>query len=199
MQYFKWDEVRGRPFSEQAAQVVNKYRSAARGQMAAAALRAWKTAPVFGIGPGMHQNVWFHFAPTPDGDRERGIRPTRTNIDFHSYEVHNDWLQLLEEYGIVGFALFAAAAGAVLAGLLAAFCRESRARRDNAWRDTGRDSQAMVLAALFSCAAMAFHSLGDFNLQMPATAWMFAAIVAVALALVLRTDGEPSWMREFET
>ena len=46
-----------------------------RGQMIAGAFRAWRTAPWLGIGPGMHENLWPHFAASPDGDRETGTWP----------------------------------------------------------------------------------------------------------------------------
>ena len=48
----------------------------------------------------------------------------------------------------------------------------------------------LTLTALLALVAMAFHSLGDFNLQMPATTWLFAALLALPLALVFRRDGD---------
>jgi len=37
------------------------------------------------------------------------------------------------------------------------------------------------VTGLLALIAMAFHSLGDFNLQMPATTWMLAALVSLPL------------------
>jgi O-antigen ligase len=159
-----------------------------RYQMAAAALRAWRTvSPVFGIGPGMHQNLWPHFAASPDGDREKGKWPTHPNNTFHSYEVHSDWTQLLEEYGAVGLALFLAAAGGGLAVLL-----KGRALALTRMRRCGEPTPYywQIQGAIFAAAAMAFHSIGDFNLQMPATVWMLAAIVSMPMAHVLRDSRE---------
>jgi O-antigen ligase len=154
-----------------------------RYQMIAAALRAWKTAPVFGIGPGMHQNLWPHFAATPDGDPAAGKWPTYPNTTFHSYEVHSDWTQLLEEYGAVGLALFLAAIGVTLSVLLRGRARAlRRMRRDG--QETGY--YWAIQAALLASAGLAFHSLGDFNLQMPATTWLLAALVSVPLAHIVR-------------
>lgn len=158
-----------------------------RYQMASGALRAWQTAPVLGIGPGMHRNLWPRFAATPDGDRERGIWPSRSNLHFHSYEVHSDWVQLLEEYGSVGLVLFLVAVLGVMGPLLAAWRAEARAwARPGGPADGADPAYPAVLGALLGAAAMAFHSLGDFNLQMPATTWLLAAMVALALGRVLR-------------
>ncbi len=145
-----------------------------RYQMTAAALRAWRLSPVMGIGPGMHRHYWFHVAATPDGDRTTGRWPTFTNTWFHSYEVHNDWAQLLEEYGVAGLLLFLIGAGVGMAMLWRRW-RAERERRPS-------HHAALPLAVLLVAIAMAFHSLGDFNLQMPATVWMFAALIGVGLS-----------------
>jgi hypothetical protein len=73
-------------------QIIEKVRQDSRGRMCAGAWRAWLTAPWLGTGPGMHRHLWPIFAASGDGDREAGIWPTLINDDFHSYEVHNDWL-----------------------------------------------------------------------------------------------------------
>jgi O-antigen ligase len=140
-----------------------KARATSRGRMIGGALRAWRDAPVFGIGPGMHQHLWPHYAASSDVDRESGIWPSLPNYNFHSYEVHSDWVQLLEEYGVVGLLLFLLPAATLFIILV---------------RST--QYSAALLGGILAFLAMAFHSLGDFNLQMPATTWMFGAILALA-------------------
>jgi O-antigen ligase len=148
-----------------------------RYQMSAAALRGWMSSPWIGIGPGMHQNLWPHFAPSADGDREKGIRPRFLNNSFHSYEAHNDWVQLLEEYGLVGVILFLWAVGRSGMALLRGWKRAAA--------DLSRGVETSVLpAALLAAAAMVLHSGGDFNLQIPATTWLLAAMMALALAFI---------------
>jgi len=44
----------------------------------------------------------------------------------------------------------------------------------------------VVLGGVLACVCMGFHSLGDFNLQIPATAWLLAAILAAPIAHMLR-------------
>ncbi|MBN1672246.1 MAG: O-antigen ligase family protein [Kiritimatiellae bacterium] len=164
-------------------------RKAGRFQYAASALRAWRSAPWYGIGPGMHQHLWPHFAASEDGDREAGKWPTFPNYHYHLYEVHNDWVQLLEEYGLIGVALFLGAALSVLSTLFTGYYREVRDRIKTDWRRRiRRPHYPMLLGAILACAAMAFHSLGDFNLQMPATVWLLAAIVAIPVAFIVREE-----------
>ncbi len=83
-----------------------------RGTYIQSALRAWKSSPVWGIGPGQHSNRWAEFNPTDDavkpinGDISTMKKPRYVNNSQHLYEVHSDWTQLLEEYGSVGLMLF---------------------------------------------------------------------------------------------
>lgn len=187
-EHFGWDSAHGKPVKEIVSIVKRSLVSSCRGQMYAAALRAWREKPVFGVGPGMHQNLWPHYAPSPDGNRELGVWPAYPNNNFHSYEVHNDWLQLLEEYGIVGLLLFLLPFGAVLGVLSAGVRREVIERKRMDWHGTGNDHYAMIIGAILACTAMAFHSLGDFNLQMPATVWLMAVILAVPMAFILNNE-----------
>jgi O-antigen ligase len=152
-----------------------------RGRMYGGAVRAWKTEPWLGIGPGMHQNVWPHFAPTADGNPEQGIWPTLPNYEFHSYEVHSDWLQLLEEYGVVGFFLFLVSFCTVFYILVSSVSRESRGQQLSDSGLLGRAAFSHAVGATLAAAALTFHSFGDFNLQMPATVWILAVIVAIPM------------------
>ncbi len=157
--------------------------------MAGGALRAWRTAPVAGIGPGMHQNLWPHFAATADGDREKKIWPSRANLGFHSYEVHSDWIQLLEEYGALGLALFLAALFLAARILWRGLRREAAAWRAAAWaRPDGGGFYAAILGGALAMVAMILHEAGDFNLQMPATGWMLGAILGLAAGEAARAD-----------
>jgi O-antigen ligase len=162
-----------------------------RVQMVQGALRAWKTAPVFGIGPGMHQNLWPHFAASPDGDRDKGIWPSHPNTGWHSYEVHSDWVQLLEEYGIAGLVLFLIALGLVLRSLWRGLRRDEAAWKESGWARPARARFTGVVAAgLLAAAAMILHEGADFNLQMPATGWVLGAILGLALAETARSDSQ---------
>ncbi len=179
--YGAWRQIDTIGEPEGRAAVIEDALRTSRGRMYGGAWRAWRSAPVFGIGPGMHQHLWFHFGPSPDGDRDAGTWPTLRNTNFHSFEVHSDWLQLLEEYGIVGFLLFLGPALALFLMLLGRLRRESRRRQHEDWDDVPGETHDRHLTGLLVWICMAFHSLGDFNLQMPATTWLFAALLALAL------------------
>jgi hypothetical protein len=163
-----------------AGVVLDALSRTSRGRMYGGARRAWQSAPWFGIGPGMHQNLWPQFAATADGDREQGIWPTLINDNFHSYEVHSDWLQLLEEYGTVGVVLFM-----IPLGVICFFLVVSIRREELQWRHGREPDDEMqfvyILSGLLALTAMGFHSFGDFNMQMPATVWILAAIPALGV------------------
>ena len=182
--YFRVKETAEMTLSARRAALTQKLLATSRGRMISGAFRAWKTRPVLGIGPGMHQSVWPRFAATGDGDREKGIWPTRPNYDFHSYEVHSDWVQLLEEYGVAGLVLFLVPAGLVFAALVSGRPREEQAELPN---EAHAPLHAAPLTALLAFVCMAFHSLGDFNLQMPATTWVLAAVLALPFSMVTET------------
>ena len=151
-----------------------------RFQMSSAALRAWKTAPWIGVGPGMHSSLWPHFAASADGDRITGRWPTFPNNQYHSFEAHDDWAQLLEEYGLIGMGLFLLAIGTALAGLLRRWRRWAfiQANSSDCIQSTAWIIPGMLLAAL----AMAIHSIGDFNLQIPGTTWLTGILAGLAVA-----------------
>jgi O-antigen ligase len=154
-----------------------------RYQMSAAALRAWRSAPWFGIGPGMHQNLWPHFAPSPDGDRVNGIWPTHLNNSFHSFEAHDDWAQLLEEYGGVGLVLFLGAIGTAIWQIYRRWKRWAHNLCHEHSADTNNKLAWMLPGLLLAALAMAIHSFGDFNLQIPGTTWLLGLLAGLAVAI----------------
>ena len=93
---------------------------------------------------------------------------------------------MLEEYGIVGFMFFLGGFWAVFRLLLRARARlldpPLGEARETSWYWT-------ILAGLLAAVAMAFHSIGDFNLQVPATTWMLAALLAIPAAHAARGRG----------
>lgn len=166
----KWDTVRFH------------LKHTARATMYSVAYRAWQTSPLVGIGPGMHQNLWPHFAASPDGNRETKDWPSHVNNRWYSYEVHNDWLQLMEEYGIIGLMLFFMPFTCLILAL--ASIRKVLSSEES----PAAYESAILSAAILALVAMSFHSLGDFNMQMPATAWTLAAILALPLHQAIRPD-----------
>lgn len=164
-----------------------------RGMYIQSALRAWRSNPVWGIGPGQHSSRWAEFAATDiDRDGNPVVRPGSggyssikfprlTNSEYHLYEVHSDWTQLIEEHGMVGLALFLAG---LLTVLVVLFKTQTHANRSESDRELER---ALPLAALLACLIMTIHSLGDFSFQMPSITWAFAVLIFGAILSVVET------------
>jgi len=88
----------------------------------------------------------------------------------HFEYAHNDWLNLLSDTGIVGFSLAFLAIGLWVYRVL---------RR----RDELRTYQKGLISGVFAgVLAMLAHSLVDFNMQVPANAYVFAALLGLGLA-----------------
>ena len=79
---------------------------------------------------------------------------------------HNDYLQLLAELGVAGFAMAAAAAWLALRGVLRGVAEGSEAR----W---------FAVACAGSLAAIAIHSATDFNLYVPSNAMLLAWVAGL--------------------
>ncbi len=89
--------------------------------------------------------------------------------NFFVNEAHNDYLQLLVEMGLAGFA--------IAVWFLALVFRGAAAKLKN-W--TGTASGALTVAALLGCVGILVHSFLDFNLQIPANAALFYVLCAMA-------------------
>jgi O-antigen ligase len=85
-------------------------------------------------------------------------------------EVHNDYLQLLVEMGVIGGALLL-----VWIGIGLTLWR----RHARLWLETGRGDPAVLYGALLSLVGLALHSWVDFNLQIPSNALLFLLIAAM--------------------
>ncbi len=94
---------------------------------------------------------------------------------FFVNEAHNDYLQLLVETGLAGFAI---------AGWFLVLVFRRAAGKLNNWTETA--SGALTVAALLGCVGILVHSVFDFNLQIPANAALFYVLCAIAAAAPLQ-------------
>jgi O-antigen ligase len=94
---------------------------------------------------------------------------------FFVNEAHNDYLQLLVETGLAGFA--------IAVWFLVLVFRRAAGKLKN-WTETA--SGAMTVAALLGCVGILVHSFLDFNLQIPANAAFFYVLCAIAASAPLQ-------------
>jgi O-antigen ligase len=120
-------------------------------------LRMWRAKPFLGWGLGTFPVVYPEF---------RSFYTT-----FFVNQAHNDYLQLLVETGLAGFAI-------ALWFLVLTF-RRAWAKLEN-WTQTVNGT--LTAAALMGCVGILAHSFVDFNLQIPANAALFYVLCAIAAA-----------------
>ncbi len=92
--------------------------------------------------------------------------------------VHNDYLQLASEYGLVGFFL---GIGLLLSHGVAGLISMGRIIRERLLATTGVLSNALAvqLAALCGLAGIAVHTVFDWNLHIPANAMLVSALLGM--------------------
>jgi O-antigen ligase len=121
------------------------------------AIQMFRDKPVFGWGLGTFPVIYPQY------------RTFYTN--FFVNEAHNDYLQLLCEMGLLGFAT-------MLWFVIVLY--RSALRKIGNW--TSDISGAVTLACILGCTGILVHSLLDFNLEIPANAALFYVLCTIAAA-----------------
>lgn len=137
-----------------------------------AALIQWRMEPLWGTGAGTYYYLGRQF-------RHASVQ----NDPIH---VHNDYLHLLAEYGAVGVALFL-------------LCYFFHAR--NGWKAIAAQARraanaglnrtnglALTIGALSCVAAYTVHSVVDFNMHLPANAFVIAFLLGVLANPAIQTS-----------
>jgi O-antigen ligase len=120
-------------------------------------LRMIVEKPILGYGSGTFQYVYPQF------------QSFWTNLLVN--HAHNDYLELLIEYGILGAALFL---WMIVAVIRVGFCKLKAGEND--------EGGLLSFAAMAGIVAMLVHSLFDFNLHIPANAALFFVLCAAVAA-----------------
>jgi O-antigen ligase len=149
-----------------------------RGDLWHSAWRMWQDHPTFGVGPG-HFDARFR-QYRPDGVQ---MRPDR---------VHNDYLNMLTDYGAVGGTLMAALLVAGVLAVIRMWPHVCRAKKD--FGNPLTNKFAFVLGASAGLFGLALHSAVDFNLHIPANA-LLAAVLLALLFSHLRYTTRSYWFR----
>lgn len=129
-----------------------------------------------------------------------GVGPAQFDVRFPAYRsqhiqlnpgwVHNEYLNVLVDYGLAGALLVALTAGAFIWGV-ARTSKYVERGSGLGWKASNR--AAFFVGASVGLAALAFHCLVDFNLHVPAIA-MLAALLAALLASNIRFATERFWL-----
>lgn len=125
-----------------------------------AAVDQWRVDPWIGTGAGTHLYYGRLFR-----------RPQLQPDPIHA---HNDYLELLAEYGVAGAAVMAIFLAAHLRSGANGHSRLLDTRRENPYRSS--PELALNIGALTAVSAYFAHSVVDFNLHLPGNALLFAFI-----------------------
>jgi O-antigen ligase len=136
------------------------------------ALQMFRRHPLTGVGPGAFKYNFFEFKV----ELVRS-RPAIAEQTQNFAEVHNDHLQLLAETGIVGYALFFACNGLIVALALRRPAADDRAR-------------FVRFAAVPAVTALLFSGLAYFPLELTATRLSYLFLFALC------TAWSPDWSEE---
>ena len=129
-----------------------------------AAMQQWKLDPVFGAGSG----TYLYYG--------RQFRTDRMQAD--PMRAHNDYVDLLCEYGVIGAIGFLLFLGAHLQRGVRTFIRIGPKRAAVAPRLLS-NSLALNIGALAAVAAYLVHSVFDFNLHIPANVLLLAFVFGI--------------------
>jgi O-antigen ligase len=139
----------------------------ARVQIWRDATRLVKDYPWFGCGMGAFESCFLKY---------KTVAPMFT-VDY----AHNDYLQVLAELGLFGFA-----AGLLFVGRV--FQRAVRA----IFHSSSIDGRHLAIACVASMIAILLHSFVDFNIYVPANGMLFAWIAGIAGVYLTRRKPQPN-------
>ena len=132
------------------------------------ALRIAHDHPLFGTGPATYAYV--------------DPRYQVSSLNVRAGYTHDDYLNCLDDYGLVGFAIAMFFVGAVTLALF------SKIQADSRWTE-----RVLVAAALLAWSALLVHSFVDFNLHIPANAMLLFALTGMALSRKPDEDAPFHW------
>jgi O-antigen ligase len=133
------------------------------------------------------ENIWFGAGPGHYNDRFRQYRPE--TVQAAPDRAHNDYLNTLADFGLVGLTLVCAALVLVAVSVVRTWPFVRRSDSDLGGR-SGSNKLAFVIGASSSLVAIALHSFVDFNMHVPANAILAITLMALLTSHArFATDG----------
>lgn len=143
-----------------------------------ATVQMWRDHLWWGVGPG-------HF-----DYRFRAYRPAA--VQRRPDRAHNEYLNTLADWGVVGTLLVTVALGTLAVGVAKTWKHVRRTETE--FRTNLSDKFAFVLGSSLGLLALLLHSTVDFNMQIPANAILAISLMAL-LTSHLRFSTERFWIR----
>jgi len=137
-----------------------------------------------------HENPWWGVGPAHYDYRFRQFRPAM--VQLRPGWAHNDYLNVLAEWGVVGTAIVASAWGLMGLGVLKTWS-SVRGKPKGLGEERNSSKFAFVLGASLGLTAILVHSVVDFNMHIPANAILAIALMAL-LTSHLRFATDRHWV-----
>ncbi|MDB6130522.1 MAG: O-antigen polymerase, partial [Verrucomicrobiales bacterium] len=128
------------------------------------AVEIWKRDPWLGNGPGHYDILFATYRPT--------------DVQIRPEYVHNDYLNTLCDYGIIGLIIILSGMAVFYYGLWKTWPFVQRQKEGVSQKGSNR--AGLILGAGVGIFAILVHSFVDFNMHMPANAMVVVAILALA-------------------
>lgn len=129
-----------------------------------AGLEMWKKQPILGTGPGHFDHRFQEFRPE--------------SFQHRAGYAHNDYLNTLTDYGIVGLILVLLTPGILLVNFKGIW--KGNRRDQTSIGEKNSNKEPVLIGCSLGLLAIMIHSIVDFNMQIPAN----AAVMTVLLAIV---------------
>jgi O-antigen ligase len=125
----------------------------------------WREHPWLGLGPGHFDVHYFKY------------RPAEFDLQFRPIRVHNDYLNTLVDWGLVGGGLMLAVWVLFFTDLARSWRYVQRAPSDLGAKQSNRT--ALVIGGTLGLVAILIHSWSDFNMHIPANALLATTLLAL--------------------
>ncbi len=139
-----------------------------------------------------HENLWFGGGPDHFDDRYRKYRAASDQLVGRPGKAHNDYLNALADWGIVGVSLIGLTFISLIWGVARSWKYLQRSTNElGAARQSTR--AAIALGTCSGLVAILAHSVYDFNMHIPANAMTAITLMAI-LSGFLRYSTERYWL-----